>query len=363
MEIAFVYVKGRLSRLADVRAGAAAREFFYGALELQERGHNTQLHEVDIGEGAPPGSSLIELLYRLHLMPSKTNASLIRQLRQLLPALNSCAVVVATASGPAYGLALLTALGQLRTPLISIHCGIANHPLRGRRRILNSMLLRRSWNMLYGEGEVEPVRQMFRVPTERLHVNQFGVDTRFWHPSEQAGESGYVLAVGNDVRRDYQLLLRLAEQTEQKFVIVTRQDLGELPPHVQQVRGDWHAQALSDAGLRELYRKALVVITPLKESVQPSGQSVCLQAMACGKPVILTKTTGLWSEGMMRDNDNVLLVQPGDLESLRRAFFSLRADPALRRVMGENARSTVREQADISLFADRLETLAEQIIQ
>ncbi len=187
MRIAFVYVQGRLARLADTREGLAAREFFYGALELQDRGHEVLLHEVDIGPDAPAGSALIEMLYKLHLMPSKTNASLVRQLRTLLPALNSCDVVVATASGPAYGLAVLAACGQLRVPLIAIHCGIANHPLRIRRRMINALLLRRSWTMLYGEGEVEPVQQMFSVPQDRLRVNQFGVDTTFLAAGLAAG--------------------------------------------------------------------------------------------------------------------------------------------------------------------------------
>ena len=35
--------------------------------------------------------------------------------------------------------------------------------------------------------------------------------------------------------------------------------------------------------------------TLLKNVFQPSGYSVTLQAMACGKPVILTKTRGLWA--------------------------------------------------------------------
>jgi hypothetical protein len=38
MKFAFVYVQGRLARLAETRAGHAAREFFYGALELLDRG-------------------------------------------------------------------------------------------------------------------------------------------------------------------------------------------------------------------------------------------------------------------------------------------------------------------------------------
>jgi glycosyltransferase involved in cell wall biosynthesis len=360
MRIAFVYVRGRLARLADTREGLAAREFFYGALELQEHGHEVLLHEVDIGADAPAGSALIELLYKLHLMPSKTDASLIRQLRALLPALNSCDAAVATASGPAYGLAMLATCRQLRVPLIAIHCGIANHPLRFRRRMINALLLRRSWTVLYGEGEVKPVQQMFNVPQDRLRINQFGVDTTFWRPDRQQ-DGDYILAVGNDIRRDYTLLLQLARQMGERFVIVTRQNLGELPPNVEQMRGDWHAQALSDAGLRKLYQEAMLVVTPLQDSVQPSGQSVCLQAMACGKPVVLTKTSGLWSKEMMRDGENVLLVPPGDLEALHQAVSHLIDNPEARESLGKNARRTVCDKANISLFASRLEALAERI--
>jgi glycosyltransferase involved in cell wall biosynthesis len=360
MKIAFVYVGGRLARLADTRAGQAAREFFYGALELEECGHEVSLHEVDIGPDAPTGSVLVETLYKLHLTPSKTNAPLVRQLRTLLPELNSCNVVVATASGPAYGLALLTACGQLRIPLIAIHCGIANHTLRRRRRMINGLLLRRSWTMLYGDGEVEQIQQMFDVPADRLRVNQFGVDTSFWQPNWAKGDN-YILAVGNDLRRDYALLLQLAQRIDERFIVVTRQNLGELPPNVEQVHGDWHAQALSDAGLRKLYQEAMLVVTPLKDSVQPSGQSVCLQAMACGKPVVLTRTRGLWSQEMMRDGHNVLLVSPEDLNALHKIVSRLISSPEDRERLGENARQTVSEHAEISLFASRLETLAEQI--
>ena len=360
MRIAFVYVRGRLARLADTREGLAAREFFYGAMELEERGHEVLFHEVDIGPEAPAGSMSIEMLYKLHLMPSKTNASLVRQLRGLLPVLNACDVVVATASGPAYGLALLSACRQLRVPLIAIHCGIANHPLRNRRRMLNALLLRRCWTMLYGDGEVDLVQEMFDVPQDRLRVNQFGVDTTFWRPDRQQG-GDYILAVGNDGRRDYALLLQLARRMRERFVIVTRQNLGQLPPNVEQIRGDWHAQALSDADLRKLYQQALLIVTPLQEAVQPSGQSVCLQAMACAKPVVLTKTKGLWSQEMMENGENVLLVPSGDVEALHRAVSSLLDSAEYRKKLGENAHRTVCDCADISQFAVRLETLAKQI--
>jgi glycosyltransferase involved in cell wall biosynthesis len=360
MKIAYVYVRGRLARLAEARAGLAAREFFYGALELEDHGHQVELYEVDSGPDAPAGSPLIELLYKLHLTPSKTNAPLVKQLQLLLPALNSCDVAVATASGPAYGLALLSAFGQLRVPLIAIHCGIANHSLKVHRRIINSRLLRRSWNMIYGEGEEEPIRHMYRLPSERLRVNQFGVDTKFWRPCSSPNQD-YILAVGNDVRRDYQLLLQLALKIPKRILVVSRQNLGELPENVTQIQGDWHAQTLSDEGLRGFYQEAALVVTPLIDSVQPAGQSVCLQAMACGKPVVLTETRGLWSRAMMRDRYNVLLVPPHDIDALHQAIAQLLSSPEECKRLGENGIKTTCEQANIALFASRIHALAAEI--
>ena len=39
-----------------------------------------------------------------------------------------------------------------------------------------------------------------------------------------------------------------------------------------------------------------MTIIPLKNSIQPSGQSVALQSMACGTPVVITETFGFWDK-------------------------------------------------------------------
>jgi glycosyltransferase involved in cell wall biosynthesis len=360
VRIAFVYVVGRVSRLETTQIGRSAREFFYGALELKERGHEVVLHEVDDGPVAKGGARIVDLLYRAHLMPSKTTASLLRQLRALAPSLNAADAVVATTSGIAYGLGVLKTVGALRAPLIAIHCGIVNYRLRARRRFLNGVMLRQMWTQLYGEGEIEPARRMFRIPAERIEVNQFGVDTGFWRPGSEKPEE-YVLTVGNDARRDYDLLIRVAAQTGLPFVFITRHKLGQLPPNVEVRCGDWHAGAISDEELRALYQGARLVVVPLQQTVQPSGQSVCVQAMACGKPVVLTRTRGLWSQAMMRDGENVVLVEPGDATGLRSAILDIAGDAKRYARIGAAARETACNEADITQFADRLERRCESV--
>ena len=45
--------------------------------------------------------------------------------------------------------------------------------------------------------------------------------------------------------------------------------------------------------------------------------------MACGRPVILTETRGLWSKRLIRDGENILLVKPDDDEAMIRAINQL----------------------------------------
>ena len=88
---------------------------------------------------------------------------------------------------------------------------------------------------------------------------------------------------------------------------------------------------MSDDDIRRLYNRARAVIVPLKDVYQPSGYSVTLQAMSCGRPVVLTKTRGLWAPEHFIDGENCLLVPPGDAAALGAAISRLRSDASARR--------------------------------
>ena len=66
--------------------------------------------------------------------------------------------------------------------------------------------------------------------------------------------------------------------------------------NVEIIYGDWHKTALTDLELKNYYENALLTFLPLKETYQPSGQSVTLQSMSLGTPVIITKTNGFWNQ-------------------------------------------------------------------
>ncbi|MCG6871817.1 MAG: glycosyltransferase [Gammaproteobacteria bacterium] len=356
MKIAFVYMPGRRHRLAAARAGSAASEFFYGALQLEAAGHDVTIHEIPEGVPASLGVRVGDRLAAMDLMPFRTTGTLLAQVKPLLGALARADAVVATTTGLAFSLALAAWLSRRRLPLVGIHCGMLNSRHGFARRSLSRWLMRGMQPQLFGVGELAGLSALLGLPESGFQVNQFGVDTGFWCPGP--GEAGeYLLSVGNDGRRDFTLLCRAARQLDIEVRIITRLALpDDRPDNVQVIHGDLRGLTLDDQALRRLYRGARGVVVPLLESPQPAGQSVALQAMACGRPVVLTRTAGLWKPDELRNADNVYLVPPGDEAALVAALAGLHADPHGAARVAERGREYVLEHGDIRNFALRIES-------
>jgi glycosyltransferase involved in cell wall biosynthesis len=92
--------------------------------------------------------------------------------------------------------------------------------------------------------------------------------------------------------------------------------------------------AVSDAELRELYRKASVfVLTPQQEGLHFEGFGlVYLEAGAYGLPVVGTSSGGV--PDAVQDGVTGLLVDPQDVEGAAQALLRLLHNPELRREMG-----------------------------
>lgn len=355
VRIAFVHYPGRLVRLTSAQAGEGPSEFLFGAVELERAGHEVSHYEVE--PAAPVGWLTVRLVDRsAHrgLLPPHLAAAPLRATRRLLPALGRADVVVATTTGTAMALATWRATRLLRRPLVGIVAGLVNDPWRPLRRATTLHLLGRMHAVVYGEGELQGLLERSRRLAGRVHVNTFGVDTEFWTPA--GGEhSGDVLAIGNDGHRDWATLLRAAPEIPARIRVFTRHPRpGELPPNVTWEKADWHRQVLSDDEVRDLYRRAAVVVVPVRDVPQPSGQSVSLQAMACARPVVLSRTRGLWAPATLRDGDNISLVPPGDSGALAEAVIGLLGDSRRASAIGAAARAGVLRDAPVSLFADRL---------
>lgn len=360
MNIAFVHLQGRLVRVEAARAGEAPTEFLFGALELERAGHEVAQFEVDATRRSRRLVGEIDRQAGRGRLPPHLSGTVLGQTRELLDQIRGYDVVVGSSTATAFALATWRLLGRLPTPLVGIVAGLFADPWRRYRRVTTFRLLRRMHSALYGPGELP---ELVRLGLEqRAHVLGFGVDTAFWTPG--AGDrTGDVLAIGNDGRRDWATLVEAAQGIPAPVRILTRHSPPpSLPPNVTWREADWHRQVLSDADVRQAYRSASVVVVPLLESIQPAGQSVTLQAMACGAPVVLTRTRGLWAPEELRDGVDVVTVRPREPDGLARAVNGLLASPETSRALGTAGRAYVLRAERVEDLADRLLGICERAV-
>ena len=360
MRIAFVHLPGRLARLEAARSGAAPTEFLFGAIELERAGHDVVQFEVDPGRPSGLLARVVDRQTGLGNLPPHLSGAVLGQTRELLEQIGRFDVVVGSSTATAFALATWKRLGRLTTPVVGIVAGLFAGPWRRSRRATTLPLLRRMHAALYGPGELPELLALEGLEG-RAHVLGFGVDTGFWTPGD--GRTSEVLAIGNDGRRDWETLVEAARAISAPVRILTRRPPpADLPENVTWQEADWHRQILSDAEVREAYRRAGVVVVPLLDSIQPAGQSVALQAMACEAPVVLTRTRGLWAPEDLRDGVNVLGVPPRDPAALARAVQDLLSSPEKARAIGASGREYVSRAERVEDLADRLVEICSRAI-
>ena len=177
----------------------------------------------------------------------------------------------------------------------------------------------------------------------------FGVDLDFWTPHGKDTED-VVLSIGNDWNRDFATLVEAWRPEFPPLTIITSLPVDTRKPNVRVERGDWRSQTITDVRLRERLRRARLVVVPLRDTLQPSGQSAAMQAMACARPVVLTANHGLWDRAQLERHHACRLVPPGDAVALGTAVATLLSDPEAARSMGVRARRML-EVEDVSSAA------------
>jgi len=348
VKIAFVYAGGREARWEDALAGRLPSDFFYGAVELARAGH-----EVVCVDAPEARDSWMASAYNMLLgsrTPARTRGEHIVAAARAMDRLQNADSVVAASTSHANALARWKRNGRLHARLVGIHCGHVNFDLAPVRKRATARALACQDVVLFADSERAETLRQFSTDPRRVHTAPFGVDVNFWTPAPVARE--VVLSVGNDGRRDYATLVDALSEIDAPAKIVTARPLPPLPAHVEHLRGSWHAPAVTDEELRDLYRRALVTVVPLEDAIQPSGQSVALQALACGSPVVITRTRGWW--GGDDFSSGLALVEPRSSVALRAALERILRDPAMRETMSAAARDVALAHGRIDTFAARL---------
>jgi glycosyltransferase involved in cell wall biosynthesis len=195
-------------------------------------------------------------------------------------------------------------------------------------------------------------------PTHHYLV-EFGIDTDFWKMDEEI-EGDYYFAIGMDKSRDWDTLIEAFRNRNEKLILINNKVHNNLPSNITHINGSFYKNSsLSDEDIKNYYKKAKAVIIPLLETGQPSGQSVCLQAMAMKKPVIITDNSGLWSR-KLRNKENSLLVGVQDSKSISESIDFVENNPNETKEIAKEGYKLVQKYFTYNQFVKKLENIIER---
>ncbi len=214
------------------------------------------------------------------------------------------------------------------------------------------LLLKTSTNIIFlSNGEKNFAEKNYLKYKEKMFFLPFPVDSKFWNKNNSKNNNK-VLFIGNDGKRDYELVTNIARKMiNYEFIFVSKQFKNiNLPKNVKLYHGKWADNEISDLKIRDIYAECFVSIIPLKDSIQPSGQSVALQSMSMKIPVIITKTKGFWEEEKFRDNKNIFFVMKNNIDDWEEKISLVYSDKNLVRDVCESAYRTLIDNYTLEKF-------------
>lgn len=148
-------------------------------------------------------------------------------------------------------------------------------------------------------------------------------------------KQGEYLFSGGDSLRDYETLLQAVRGLDVPVFIATHLTL----PESLEVPSNVTVRPVTHQEFRERMAGARLVVFPLKrDGLRTAGQQSYLNAMALGKPVVVTDTAD--AAFYIEDGRTGLLTPAGDASALRRAIESLWASPDRLAALGEAGRQS-----------------------
>lgn len=240
------------------------------------------------------------------------------------------------------------------------HVTIGHKPSTGKKRLFFQNLA--AWRQMetlfvYATTQYDFAKDVLKIPQERLKLFHFHADNRFYRPMPEIPVDPLQISAAGLEWRDYPTLIEaVRDMPDLKVKLAAASPWSKhtnetadrtLPPNVDARRYEYN-------DLRTLYASSSFVVVPLYENDFQAGITTMLEAMAMGKAIIVTQTTG--QTDVIIDGENGLTVAPGDVAGWKNAISRLRNDSELRERLGRNARLWVEKNAGLDRWVADIAT-------
>ena len=356
-----MFTGGRTTRLLSNEE--YAKEFFYGFFELKQFYKNTIISDIQ-HEKSFFLKYLDKLILKILAFPISLNCFINKKFKQDLKGADI--VILVNESVMFFSLLYLYYSKKIHKDLkiYLFTMGLFSKQRRGKRfkklreKVLIFILNNIDGFFCLGEGEYKHIVQEYKNYEAKFKFINFGIDSDFWSDSDSydKNERDFILFVGNDLNRDFQFLVDLINSMpNQKFkVLSSRLSCNDFTTkNVEVINGIWWKNTISDEEIKNLYKYANLTILPLKDTFQPSGQSVALQSMSMGTPVLITKTRGFWDEEI-KNNKHIFFANQNTLALWKELIQNILSNFSLLVDVSSNSKQIIKNKYSIKKFNEEL---------
>ena len=373
--VLYIFTSGRKKRFLNRSIDDTPLEFFFGLPYLLENGYQVDMLELEDLNYDPHSILYKYLSWKNRLLSFITGlTSSSHFFSNAETVINNYDTVIAGNEYIAFGLAYLKKKKKISGEIIFFVMGMlaqVDSLSLNKNKNLFFLFARHIYKMLIhyskavifiGAGELNYANKTYGQYNSRFNFLPFPVDTTFWKfCNNKRQDKNYILFIGNDKYRDYKCVVEIAKQMpDYIFVIISRNPECRAlmnHKHVKLICGDWKDSILTDAQIRDYYLDAALVIIPLLETLQPSGQSVALQAMACEKTVLISKTRGFWEPEIFEHNKHLIFMDTNKADEWAAVIKKIICQKNQLQKVGSDSRALVEANNNLNKFGKYLEQI------
>jgi len=350
--VTFIYKSGRKSRLSSNQE--FPKEFFYGYHQFLKNFKTVNLIEYN---------EKVNILFKLIFKVIRKLSGLPIYSEKLLSIKNLQLLIktdylILTNQNIGYSMMFLSRFlnlfRKINTTVFIMGVLDTSQNESFRKKLFNKYLFSKSDNIIFlSHSEKKFAEKQYPKYCNKFYFLPFPVDLSFWNRKNTVDDSGKILFLGNDLNRNYDLLKLIPQKIPQeKFVYITERisekEVNQV--NLELINGSWNDSTLSDLQIKEIYSNAKLVILPLHNSKQPSGQSVALQAMSMNIPVLISKTDGFWDSDKFINEENIIFVDSKDLDVWVHNIEKILNNFSLRKKISQEAKKIVISGYDLDTF-------------
>lgn len=212
--------------------------------------------------------------------------------------------------------------------------------------------------VVYATAQRRYLQHELHVPADQILLRPFMVDTAFFNPDAvpPSASRPTICSAGLEFR-DYPTMIEAVRGLDVHVVLAAASPWSKRGDTTrgEDIPDNVEVRRFGFVDLRQLYADSMFVVMPLQDVPFQAGVTTILEAMAMGRAVICSRTTG--QTDVVVDGETGLYVTPGDAAELRAAITTLLDDPALARRMGAAGRRRAEAHMDVVTYARDLDAV------